>query len=105
MVASSIHESKVPGSNPGADTLTFRFRLNADRVTSMQSLSPFNSHYGPIWWLDLHVLKITLGDVIATKQHLKIACLPSALTRWHCDQFTERDIYERWVSWWNGISL
>ena len=39
MVASSIHESKVPGSNPGADTLTFRFNtLNADRVNNLRAI-------------------------------------------------------------------
>jgi len=36
VVASSIHETKVPGSNPGADTLTFRFRLNAERVNYLR---------------------------------------------------------------------
>ena len=36
MDASSIHESEVPGSNPGADTLTFGFRRNADRVNNLR---------------------------------------------------------------------
>ena len=42
MVASSIHESKVPGSNPGVDTLTFRFRLKADRINNLLAIiKPF----------------------------------------------------------------
>ena len=36
MDASSIYESEVPSSNRlGADTLTFGFRLNADRVNNL----------------------------------------------------------------------
>jgi len=42
--ASSIHESEVPGSNPGADTLTFGFRRNADRVNNRVILEPLRQY-------------------------------------------------------------
>ena len=41
MDASSIRDSKVPGSNPGADTLTFEFLL---AVTEQEILNVYEKY-------------------------------------------------------------